>query len=562
VGKYIVRNGDLEGRKLRLESGAKIVLGRERADMSFFDKRMSRRHCTIEVRDGVDFVRDLGSTNGTWVNNQRITEAELKPGDLLRVGFTELEFLGNPEPAAPVLSGEAPIAGFNPNQTIAFRAKDLVKPPTPKPRKRLGGKSRLADLKSAAMGKKSGQRQYISAKGKFCEACGEAIFVKEGAPDEGTVVDGLYLCRMCALISEKQKQLGKDGLMMNFAKVVHGQRAGGPASGSSPQDSGEPMEIIEEEVSLEDLTASDEGEETAKVDDGPDGAAGAGPEALAPEAESPPNVPTITPAVPEVAGPMKTVEEEARLDFDGPDPDEKTAGDPAVFGVNSESLAPAAEAPPDVPPVTPTFPEAGGPMKIVEEEASPDSTGPEPHEKTAGDTAVFGANSEALAPEAEAPPAVPTITPAAPEAGDPMKMIEEEADLDFKGPEPDEKTAGAPAVFGATSEALAPTAEVPPDILAITPAAPEGGGPMKITEEESSPKDLTSPGKERGVAGDASPALPPRVADEAPTPTDTPEPPSSEAISIPDVIRFEEEPGKPGRDEKDDVDSGEGDGVA
>jgi len=510
VGKFIVRNGDLEGRKLRLELGAKIVLGRERADMSFFDKRMSRRHCTLEVRDGVDYVTDLGSTNGTWVNNQRITEAELKPGDILRVGFTELEFIGNPEPTAPVVSDGAPVAGLNPNQTIAFRAKDLVKPPTPKPRKRLGGKSRLADLKSAAMGKKSGQRQYISAKGKFCEACGEAIFVKEGAADEGMVVDGLYLCRMCALISEKQKQLGKDGLMMNYAKIVHGQRAGGPASGSSSEDTGEPMEIIEEEVSLEDLTASDEGEETVKVDDGPEGAAGDGPEAPDPAVEAPPAIPTITPAAPEGGGALNIVEEEASLDFAGPEPDKKTAGDPALFGANFEASAPAAEAPPDV----------------------------------------------------------PTISSAGPDAGGMMKIVEEEADLDFKGPEPDEKNAADPAVCGATSEALAPAAEGPRDILAITPSAPEGGGAMKIVEEEVGLEDLIA-SDDGGETGAEAPQ-------EVPVAAGRPETADGEvnlggvisfeegeeAISIPDDIRFEEEPGEPGRDEKDDVDSGEGDGVA
>ena len=509
MGKFIVRNGDLEGRKLRLESGAKIVLGRERADMSFFDKRMSRRHCTLEVRDGVDHVRDLGSTNGTWVNNQRITEAELKPGDVLRVGFTELEFLGNPEPTTPVMADGAPLAGINPNQTIAFRAKDLqTPPPKPKARKRLGGKSRLADLKSAAMGKKSGKRQYISAKGKFCEACGEAIFVKEGAPDEGMVVDGLYLCRMCALISEKQKQLGKDGLMMNFAKVVHGERAGGPASGSSTQDSGAPMEIIEEEVSLEDLTGPDEGEETVKVDDGPGTGSASGPEAPPPGAGSAPGTP------------KEIVEEAVSLDFNGPEPSEKTGGDPAAFGVNSEAPAPAAEAKPDVPTVAPAALQAGGAMEIVEEEVSlEDLTSPDQGREI---------------------PAAPPQQASG--GGAPVKAIEKETDLggaiSFEG--------GAEAIK--VGDAPDGAAEDGPDV------PPPGTGPAPGPPEETV--------EERGVAEDASPALPPLVADEASVPMDKPEPPAADAISIPDDIRFESEADKPERSENDDIDSGEGDGVA
>ena len=90
-----------------------------------------------------------------------------------------------------------------------------------------------------------------------------------------------------------------------------------------------------------------------------------------------------------------------------------------------------------------------------------------------------------------------------------------------------------------------------------TKQAPKPGEEKKPAPE--APKEIV---EERGVAEDASPALPPGVADEAPTTTDKPEPPSSAAISIPDDIRFEPEADEPGPNENDDVDSGEGDGVA
>ena len=40
----------------------------------------------LHVRDGAWFVRDQGSLNGTWVNGRRVVEAELRPGDELRLG--------------------------------------------------------------------------------------------------------------------------------------------------------------------------------------------------------------------------------------------------------------------------------------------------------------------------------------------------------------------------------------------------------------------------------------------------------------------------------------------
>jgi hypothetical protein len=57
------------------------------------DEYASGRHARIEPRrDGV-WVQDVGSTNGTYVNGIRLTrERRLAPGDVVRVGETDLEF--------------------------------------------------------------------------------------------------------------------------------------------------------------------------------------------------------------------------------------------------------------------------------------------------------------------------------------------------------------------------------------------------------------------------------------------------------------------------------------
>lgn len=63
---------------------------------------VSSHHCEILQRDSEIVVKDLGSTNGTFINGEKIDEAVLKPGQILRVGMIEmrLESGDSPSPAA------------------------------------------------------------------------------------------------------------------------------------------------------------------------------------------------------------------------------------------------------------------------------------------------------------------------------------------------------------------------------------------------------------------------------------------------------------------------------
>jgi pSer/pThr/pTyr-binding forkhead associated (FHA) protein len=77
--------------------GAHTVIGRdELADVVLDDPGISRRHCEIRVtNDGphlVTSIRDLGSTNGTFVNGQRITSTRLDEGDEITIGRTHAVF--------------------------------------------------------------------------------------------------------------------------------------------------------------------------------------------------------------------------------------------------------------------------------------------------------------------------------------------------------------------------------------------------------------------------------------------------------------------------------------
>jgi hypothetical protein len=81
------------------ESGKQIPLsgpldvGREGVQIALpNDTQVSRRHARVTPQNGAAVVEDLGSTNGTFVNDQEIhSPRQLSPGDRLRIGLTVLE---------------------------------------------------------------------------------------------------------------------------------------------------------------------------------------------------------------------------------------------------------------------------------------------------------------------------------------------------------------------------------------------------------------------------------------------------------------------------------------
>ncbi len=80
-----------------------VVVGRkDDCDLRLDHKSVSKQHCVIARTDGMLFLRDLGSTNGTRVNGTRVRRAALLPNDLVAIAHFKFKvFLGPDEPAAP-----------------------------------------------------------------------------------------------------------------------------------------------------------------------------------------------------------------------------------------------------------------------------------------------------------------------------------------------------------------------------------------------------------------------------------------------------------------------------
>ncbi len=92
AASLVVRNGPQAGAAMSLDA-AITRLGRSTdGEISLDDITVSRRHAEI-VRTGQSYVvRDVGSLNGTYVNNSRIDEAPLVQGDELQIGKFRLVF--------------------------------------------------------------------------------------------------------------------------------------------------------------------------------------------------------------------------------------------------------------------------------------------------------------------------------------------------------------------------------------------------------------------------------------------------------------------------------------
>jgi pSer/pThr/pTyr-binding forkhead associated (FHA) protein len=75
------------GFKFRIKPNALTRIGRETDnDVVLDDKATSRHHAQIQFQDGKYVLKDLGSANGTLVNDRRVTEQALSDGDLIKVG--------------------------------------------------------------------------------------------------------------------------------------------------------------------------------------------------------------------------------------------------------------------------------------------------------------------------------------------------------------------------------------------------------------------------------------------------------------------------------------------
>lgn len=125
--KLVAKSGDLS---VEIAPGRTLIVGRtDDCDLPIADPTVSRRHCELDLTDSGLRLRDVGSTNGTFVDGRRVREAVALPGAEIAFGKVGFELL---EPALPsglsLLPGlaDAPIDGTIVRQMKVRGAADVV----------------------------------------------------------------------------------------------------------------------------------------------------------------------------------------------------------------------------------------------------------------------------------------------------------------------------------------------------------------------------------------------------------------------------------------------------
>jgi len=100
MAKLVILTQGMNGRVHELKAD-KTTIGRVEDNMfQIAEPSVSSHHCEVLLRGNEVVIKDLNSTNGTFINDEKITESVLKPGQKLRLGQIELQ-LENGAPVAP-----------------------------------------------------------------------------------------------------------------------------------------------------------------------------------------------------------------------------------------------------------------------------------------------------------------------------------------------------------------------------------------------------------------------------------------------------------------------------
>jgi pSer/pThr/pTyr-binding forkhead associated (FHA) protein len=111
--KLVVNPGTSLAREFELKPGVYRVGRAAGNEIRIADPSMSGSHAEILIQGGAIMIKDLGSTNGTFINGSPVKYGELRPGKLLRLGWVDMIVVG--EPAAKRMVEGIPV----PNEIAA-----------------------------------------------------------------------------------------------------------------------------------------------------------------------------------------------------------------------------------------------------------------------------------------------------------------------------------------------------------------------------------------------------------------------------------------------------------
>ncbi len=91
--KLVISKGAMAGKEFVIDKGLLRIGSKKENDVVIEDNTVSRFHAQIEEKKGQYIIKDLNSTNGTFVDDLRVSEAFLNEGSIIRLGNTGLRFI-------------------------------------------------------------------------------------------------------------------------------------------------------------------------------------------------------------------------------------------------------------------------------------------------------------------------------------------------------------------------------------------------------------------------------------------------------------------------------------
>lgn len=139
MAELVFIEGTEAGKRHPLTADATVLGRHSNCDLVVTGPAVSGTHCRIEKTAEGYRVVDLGSTNGTFVNGQRVESQGLRNQDVLKLGSTPLRIEGDDLPASP--------DGLDPARTTGSLARAQIRPRT------------LADATPVSLPKDFGKRR-------------------------------------------------------------------------------------------------------------------------------------------------------------------------------------------------------------------------------------------------------------------------------------------------------------------------------------------------------------------------------------------------------------------
>jgi hypothetical protein len=91
-GWLVALNGQHKGEDFRLRVGKNVIGTAADCDVVLSDKKLSRKHATIRFEGGEFQIADLDSSNGCFVNDEKVQKHDLIDNDIIKLGDIEFEF--------------------------------------------------------------------------------------------------------------------------------------------------------------------------------------------------------------------------------------------------------------------------------------------------------------------------------------------------------------------------------------------------------------------------------------------------------------------------------------